>query len=342
MSAVPARRMIAVMVLVPVVVALALWAFAWPAARTAPRDLPIGVAGPAAAVTQMKQGLEQREGAFEVHRYDDEAAARAAVEDRVVYGAVVAGPEGTKLLTASGAGPVVAQLLKEAVTTQAPAGAQVQVTDVAPLPSGDPRGTALAASALPLALAGVAAGALVTMAGLRGARAAATLLGASVLVGITATAITHSWLGVLQGDWWAEAAALSLTVAAPGATVAGFAALLGTPGIGLGALLMVLIGNPFSGAASAPELLPEPVGALGQWLPPGAGATLLRSVAYFDGRGAAAPLLTLSVWAALGLVAVLAGGRRRTPALAEPRHPSPYRSPDRPHPGRPTGRASPL
>lgn len=323
MSAVPARRMIAVMVLVPVVVALALWAFAWPAARTAPRDLPIGVAGPAAAVTQMKQGLEQREGAFEVHRYDDEAAARAAVEDRVVYGAVVAGPEGTKLLTASGAGPVVAQLLKEAVTAQAPAGTQVQVTDVAPLPSGDPRGTALAASALPLALAGVAAGALVTMAGLRGARAAATLLGASVLVGITATAITHSWLGVLQGDWWAEAAALSLTVAAPGATVAGFAALLGTPGIGLGALLMVLLGNPFSGAASAPELLPEPVGALGQWLPPGAGATLLRSVAYFDGRGAAAPLLTLSVWAALGLVAVLAGGRRRAPALAEPRHPSP-------------------
>jgi hypothetical protein len=271
----------------------------------------------------MKQGLEQREGAFEVHRYDDEAAARAAVEDRVVYGAVVAGPEGTKLLTASGAGAVVAQLLKEAVTAQAPAGTQVQVTDVAPLPSGDPRGTALAASALPLALAGVAAGALVTMAGLRGARAAATLLGASVLVGITATAITHSWLGVLQGDWWAEAAALSLTVAAPGATVAGFAALLGTPGIGLGALLMVLLGNPFSGAASAPELLPEPVGALGQWLPPGAGATLLRSVAYFDGRGAAAPLLTLSVWAALGLVAVLAGGRRRTPALAEPRHPSP-------------------
>ncbi|MGW3405315.1 ABC transporter permease, partial [Streptomyces zhihengii] len=33
MSPAPARRMIAVMVLIPVVVALALWAFAWPAAR---------------------------------------------------------------------------------------------------------------------------------------------------------------------------------------------------------------------------------------------------------------------------------------------------------------------
>ncbi|MEV4684491.1 ABC transporter permease [Streptomyces kurssanovii] len=322
MSAVPARRMIAVMVLVPVVVALALWAFAWPAARTAPRDLPVGVAGPAAAVTQLERGFERREGAFDVHRYDDEASARAAVEDRVVYGAVVAGPKGTSLLTASGAGPVVAQLL-EAVTAQAPAGTQVRVTDVAPLPSGDPRGTALAASALPLALAGVAAGALVTMSGLRGTRAAATLFGASALVGLTATAISHSWLGVLQGDWWAEAAALSLTVAAPGATVAGFAALLGTPGIGLGALLMVLLGNPFSGAASAPELLPEPVGAIGQWLPPGAGATLLRSVAYFDGRGAAAPLVTLSVWAALGLAAVFVGGRRRAAALAEAERPAP-------------------
>jgi hypothetical protein len=323
MSAAPARRMIAVIVLVPVVVALALWAFAWPAARTAPRDLPIGVAGPAAAVTQLERGFEQREGAFDVHRYDDEASARTAVEDRVVYGAVVAGPDGTRLLTASGAGPVVAQLLKEAVTAQAPAGTQVQVTDVAPLPSGDPRGTALAASALPLALAGVAAGALVTMSGLRGARAAAALVGASALVGVTAAAMAHSWLGVLQGDWWAEAAALSLTVAAPGAAVAGFAALLGTPGIGLGALLMVLLGNPFSGAASAPELLPEPVGAIGQWLPPGAGATLLRSVAYFDGRGAAAPLLTLSVWAALGLVAVFMVGRRRTTGLTEAERPAP-------------------
>ncbi|MFK4594381.1 hypothetical protein RKD30_001048 [Streptomyces pristinaespiralis] len=343
MSAVPARRMIAVMVLVPVVVALALWAFAWPAARTAPRDLPIGVAGPAAAVTQMKQGLEQREGAFEVHRYDDEAAARAAVEDRVVYGAVVAGPEGTKLLTASGAGAVVAQLLKEAVTAQAPAGTQVQVTDVAPLPSGDPRGTALAASALPLALAGVAAGALVTMAGLRGARAAATLLGASVLVGITATAITHSWLGVLQGDWWAEAAALSLTVAAPGATVAGFAALLGTPGIGLGraadgaARQSVLRRRFRAGAAAGAGRRARPVAAAGRRGDAAAVGRLLRRARR---RGTAPD--------AVGVGGARPGGRARGRQAPRPGPrgtaaplPRTGRLTGR-HPGRPTGRASPL
>ncbi|NEA79773.1 ABC transporter permease, partial [Actinospica acidiphila] len=38
------RRIAAVLVLIPTLVALALWAFAWPAARTAPRDVPLGVA----------------------------------------------------------------------------------------------------------------------------------------------------------------------------------------------------------------------------------------------------------------------------------------------------------
>lgn len=311
MSAAPGRRMIAVMALVPMVVALALWAFAWPAARTAPRDLPIGLAGPATAVAQLEQRFEQQDGAFDIHHYDNEADARAAIEDRVVYGAVAAGPKGPELLKATGASPAVAQLLEQAVTAQAPAGTPVRVTDIAPLPSEDPRGSALAASVLPLGLAGVASGALVTLVGLRGVRAVATLAGAAVLVGITATAIAHSWLGVLDGDWWAEAGALSLAAAALGAAVAGLAALIGTPGIGLGGLLMVLLGNPFSGASSAPEMLPEPVGAIGQLLPPGAGTTLLRSVAYFDGHGAAAPLLILSAWAALGLAAVAVGGRRR-------------------------------
>ncbi|MDQ0945058.1 ABC transporter permease [Streptomyces sp. V1I1] len=320
MSATPTRRMVAVMVLIPAVVALALWAFAWPAARTAPRDLPVGIAGPAAATAQLEGRFEQREGAFDVHRYDDEAAARTAIEDRVVYGAVVVTDRSPQLLTASAASPVVAQLLKEAVTAQAPAGAPVQVTDVVPTAAGDPRGSALGASILPLALAGVATGAVVTLLRLRGARAAAALIGASVLAGVTAVALADSWLGVLSGSWWAEAGVLALTVLATSAGVAGLGALIGTPGVALGGLLMVLIGNPFSGAASAPELLPEPAGALGQTLPPGAGATLLRSVAYFDGSAAGAAVLTLSLWAALGLAAVLAGARRGgRPAVAAER-----------------------
>ncbi|MFD3523983.1 ABC transporter permease [Streptomyces sp. NPDC058653] len=311
MSATPTRRMIGVVLLIPLIAALALAAFAWPAARVAPRDLPVGVAGPASATAPLQQGFERQPGAFDVHRYDDEAAAREAIEDRDIYGAVVATEQGPHLLTASAGSPAVAQLLRDAVTAQAPEGAAVQVTDVVATPAGDPRGSALGASMLPLALAGVATGVLVSLLALRGVRAVGAILGAAALGGLTATALAHSWLEVIAGDWWAEAGVFGLAVLAGGSTVAGLAALLGRPGIGLGALLMVLVGNPLSGVSSAPELLPEPVGALGQWLPPGASGSLLRSVAFFDGNAAFAPALTLAVWTALGLTAVAVGARRR-------------------------------
>ncbi|MFI1725516.1 ABC transporter permease [Streptomyces sp. NPDC020489] len=303
-----ARRLIAVVVLVPVVAALALWAFAWPAARTAPRDLPLGVAGPAAATAQVEKRLAEHAGAFEIHRYPDQAAARDAIEDRTVYGAVVVTPSGPVLLTASAASPVVAQLLQQAVAAPAAAqGTPVRTVDVVATPAADPRGAALNASVLPLALAGLAAGALVTFTGLRGTRAVAVLVAASALVGAVAAGVADSWLGAFTGDWWAEAGVLGLSVLAVSGAVAGLAALLGTAGVGVVAGTVMLFGNPWSGAASAPQTLPEPVGTIGQWLPPGASTTLIRSVAYFEGAGATGPALTLAWWGALGLGAVLLG-----------------------------------
>ncbi|MFD7436783.1 ABC transporter permease [Streptomyces sp. NPDC059861] len=298
------RHVVAVVVLVPLVAALALWAFAWPAARTAPHDLPLGVAGPATATVQIQQQLARHQGAFEIHRYADETAAREAVEDRTVYGAIVVTAQGPELLTASAASPVVAQLLQQAMSAE---GARPRTVDVVAAPESDPRGAALAASVLPLALAGIAAGAAVSVRGLRGIRAVTALVGASALVGVIAAAIAHSWLGVLTGDWWAEAAVLGLSTLAVSSAVAGLAALLGHAGIGIAAGTLMLFGNPFSGAGSAPQMLPEPAGAIGQWLPPGAGTTLLRSVSYFDGAAALGPALTLIWWAAIGLGAVLLG-----------------------------------
>ncbi|MBA2946934.1 ABC transporter permease [Streptomyces himalayensis] len=318
-ASIPRRRIAAVVVLIPVVVALALWAFAWPAARTAPRDLPLGVAGPAAATAPLQRQLEQRDGAFEIHRYADEAAARGAIEDRTVYGAVVTTEQGPKLLTASAASPLVAQLLQQAVAEQAPPGVEVETVDVVAAPAADPRGTALGASVLPMALAGVAAGGAVTVLGLRGIRAVAALVGSAVLVGVAAVSIADSWLGVLSGDWWTEVGALGLSTLAVSAAVAGLAALLGPAGMGVGAFVVVLLGNPFSGASSAPQMLPEPVGMIGQWLPPGAGASLLRSVSFFDGAAATGPALVLTGWAVLGLGTVLLGAAlKRRPTVTEP------------------------
>ena len=118
----------------------------------------------------------------------------------------------------------------------------------------------------------------------------------AVIAGLTGVVLLQVWLGIIGGDWWVNAAVLTLAVGAVGATVAGLGALFGEAGIGLGALTMILLGNPLSGAASAPELLSQPWGTIGQALPPGAGATLLRSTAFFDGAGAAGPLWTLLGW----------------------------------------------
>ncbi|MET8977298.1 ABC transporter permease [Streptomyces sp. NPDC004539] len=297
------RRLLATLLLVPLLAALALWAFAWPAARTAPRDLPLGVAGPDAAVTQVEARLNVHKGAFDLHRYADEPAARAAIEDRDVYGAVVVTAQGTTLLTASAASPLVAQLLHQAVAQSG----DVKTVDVVAAPANDPRGAALAGSVLPLAMAGIAAGAVVSLLGLAGWRAVAALIGSAALVGAVAAGIAGGWLGVLAGDFWAEAGALGLATLAVSAAVAGMNALVGRAGVAAVAGTMMLIGNPFSGASSAPQMLPAPIGTLGQWLPPGAGATLLRSVSFFDGAAALTPALTLTWWATIGLGAVLLG-----------------------------------
>ncbi len=100
------------------------------------------------------------------------------------------------------------------------------------------------------------------------------------------------------------------------AIVLGLESLLGRPGIGVAALLVVLLGNPLSGLASAPEMLPTPWGAIGQLLPPGGTGTLLRNVAFFDGAAIATPILVLLGWLALGVALLAIAGlrARRAPA----------------------------
>lgn len=50
---------------VPVIVAAALSTFAWSAANLEPRDLPLGVAGPAEATGTVEAMLAEQEGAFD-------------------------------------------------------------------------------------------------------------------------------------------------------------------------------------------------------------------------------------------------------------------------------------
>ena len=165
-----------------------------------------------------------------------------------------------------------------------------------------PASNALAASVLPLVLAGVLTGTFTALLGGGFWRRAGLLATGSVLTGLAATLIVQLWLDVVGGDWWANSAALSLTVFAIAATVNGLEALFGKFGVLAGALTMIFVGNPFSGVATSPELLPTGAGALGQLLPPGAGGNLLRSTGFFDGAAAGGHIAVLAFWALGGLV----------------------------------------
>jgi hypothetical protein len=292
--------------IVPVIVAIALSTFAWPAANLEPRDLPFGLAGPVQAIASFQERLETREGAFDVRLYDDEASAREAIEDREIYGAIVAAPEGATLLTGSAASPTVAALLEETF-----AGPGVDVEDVVPADPDDPRGAAFSSIGLPLVIAGIIGGVIVTLLGRPGLGAIGILVAVAALTGLVTIAIVQGWLDFIEGPWLLNAAVLSLGVLAIGSAVAGLAALIGRAGIAVAALLMVFVGNPWSGISTAPELLPQAAGFIGQLLPPGAGGRLLRSSAIFDGAGAGGPLAVLLVWIALGLAAILAGAQLR-------------------------------
>jgi hypothetical protein len=291
---------------VPVVVAIALATFVWPAANLEPRDLPFGLAGPVEELGSFQARLEAREGAYDVHLYDDEESAREAIEDREIYGAIVAESGGLSLLTSSAASPTVAAFLTEDF-----AGPSVDVEDVVPADRDDPRGAAFGSLVLPLLLGGIVTGVIVTLLGRLGLGAIGVLVAVSALTGLVAIAVVQWWLGIIEGPWLLNAGVLSLGVLAVAAAVAGLAALIGRAGIALMALLMVFVGNPWSGNVTAPELLPTAAGFIGQLMPPGAGGQLLRSTAFFDGAGSGGKLAVLLVWIGLGLGAVLAGAQLR-------------------------------
>jgi hypothetical protein len=296
---------VVVVTMLTALLAVLLIAFAWPAARSQPRDLPLAVVGTPGVVAQVSGGLEQAvPGGFDVRAVPDRAAAVKAIEDRDVYGAIVLDSQNAEVLTASAGGPAVAQILAQLparLAAQHP-GVTPKVTDVVPVPADDPRGAGLAAGALPLVLGGILAAAALTQLVRAGVGRVVGAVGFAITGGLALTAILQFWLGSIEGNYWQNASVIALSVAATSVTLLGLEWLLGTAGLGLGSATMMLLGNPLSGLTSAPEMLPSGWGALGQLLPPGAAGTALRSVAFFDGAGAGRPLLVLSCWFVGGLL----------------------------------------
>ena len=311
-----ALRATGIVVMLAAVIAIIAIAFALPAARSKPQNVPIGAAGPQAAGSGLGSPAGGRgvadilehnaPGAFEITYYPGEAALRDAIHNRDVYGGISFGPDGRTLLIATGGSPTVAQLLSQVGNDIAQhSGVQLRTEDLAPPTADDPRGAGLAASALTITLAGLLP-AIALMLVLR--REVWTRFAAAVvfagLAGWTIAALLRYVLGSIDANFWGVAGGLTLGALASGLSMLGLGSLFGRVGLGIGSLLALLLGNPLSGLTSAPQLLPSGWGALGQWLPQGANATLLRSTAFFAGAGSTMAIVVLTCWTVAGAVLI--------------------------------------
>jgi hypothetical protein len=322
-NAVPTPRAVGFALIAALVLTLA-FAFSYVGAFHDPRphQVPVDVVGPPEAAAQLN---DLPGDPLDARQASSRSAALSQIDDRDVYGAYEVATN--RLFVASAANVPTATAL--ALTFNRAAAAQgqpaVHVTDVKPLPTDDPNGTAIFYSMIAWVFGGYIASTLIGLVGSprsRSRQRAAARIGAlavfSLVAGILSVVILRASFDVFAGHVVALCGVAALTIFASGAATAGIQAVLGPAGTGLVILLFVIFGNPASGGPFARPLLPGFWRTIGGVLPPGAAVDLARSSLFFDGARILGPILVLVGWAAAGTVlALVFGGRITDPVDAE-------------------------
>lgn len=281
-----------------VLIALFVYFFVTPVHAPKPNDLPVVVVGPAGAAGALATRLEAQN--FKVLRRPDASAARRAIDDRDAYGAFILSRRAPRVLVATAASYAAAQLLARVGRA---AGARA-VVDVKPTDPDDPRGATLNVFVLALVITAIltALVAVQMVPELRLLRPRVVAAGfASLAGGAAAVGIVHAE-GALPGSYFAEVAIVALAVLGIALSSSGLMRLTGPAGAGLPFLIFLMLGNPGSGLATAPELQPTPWHPVGAYFPSGALGSALRGVAYFGGAKIVGPLLILAAYVVLGLI----------------------------------------
>ena len=275
-----------------------------------PHDIPVGLVGPAPAVQQISSSFATAApGAFDFTTFASENDARAAVDARTVDGVLILGSASPHLIIAGAAGDGVTGVITAAFTNVFKAqGATLTVETVHPFASGDAHGLILFFVVVATLISTLASQAVLFATGRNlGFGAKLSLIFVyGALVGMTAMGMA-AWIAGGYGDgFWAAAGLDALASIAIGAVVAGLVRLLGAPGIGLAALLMVL-SLVSSGGPVGSQLLPDFYRALAPWATAGQLYNALRDALFFDGAALATPIAVLGGWLVVGLLLMVIG-----------------------------------
>jgi hypothetical protein len=303
-SATPWGKLIGIVLALSAVICLMLLAFLTPSYNSGAQDLPLAVAGPEAAVTQITGALEEKQpGAFDATTYASPEDARDAVLNRDEIGGIAVNDDNElTVYTAAGAGTSYKTLLTTIGSGLEDQGMTVSYDEVAPTTDDDPNATGLSVLALPLAFGGLISAALLSITMKK--RYSLRVIGSlsfSVIAGFLVGAILQFGFGTFDASYWELSLILALGIAGTSMFVLGLESLIGYAGLGLGAVLTLFVSNPLSGIATGWQWLPSPWGMIGQYLPIGAAGNAARSVGFFDGAGATHSVVTLIVWVLIGL-----------------------------------------
>lgn len=299
-----------------------------------PNALSVGVVGPPAAAQQVRVKLAQAiPGGFDVRHYASEADARRGVRKQDVDGAYLPDPSRSRLLLAGASGANAVNVLRAAFGAAASAqGQKLTIDDVAPVPPHDARGisaffvvagTTLGSLVFGIVLFFVGGHSLTTPLRLRLALIAGFSLAAGLLVAVD----TDFVAGGLSGAFWGIAGVIALLAAVVALTTTALVRWLGTPGIALSSLFLMLFSLPATGGAVGPEFVPGFYRGIEPALPSHAALSALKGTVYFDGGGTTGPILILCAWAAAALALqfaahVLPGDPPRPPVSGSPVEPA--------------------
>ena len=268
--------------------------------------IAIAAVGTASQVSLLSDELHRvSANGFELRQVDSAATATAAVRDRQVDAAYVAGVAGT-VYVARAASAIRASYL-QGVFTRIAAGARrpaPSVVDLVPLASGD-GGTGIFFFVFPLMMAGlIAAIVLLQLPTWRIGRRVIFVVAVGA-VSALAGYITVVGLHVLPGKLLLLAYAFLLTQVY-GQLMVGAAPLLKQYFLPVSLTLALILSVPSSGGTIPPDLLPAFFRDLNYVLPLAQGVKVSRGVAYFHNSGIAQATLVLGLWAAVaaGIVAV--------------------------------------
>lgn len=275
-----------------------------------PRDVPVGLVGPSAAIQHLSDGFSSNSpGTFQFTTYSSEHDARAALDSNDVDAVVIIGPDGPDLIVAGAAGDAVSGLITAVFTGAfAAQGSHLTIETTHPLSSGDPHGLILFFLVLATIISTFVAQVVLFLRG--GSAGLATRLVSTSLWAVIGAATGVGVAAWLVGGYDSSSAEamfglLTLTSLAVGASIAGMTRLLGAPGIGIAGLVVVLLDLISSGGPAGPYFLPDAYRALTPWMPAGQLVDALRSVLYFDGSAATRPVLVIAGWLVGGLVLLL-------------------------------------